>query len=105
MSGIAYKRDVADYRESPAFDIITGLQKLGAEVSYVDPYVKDVDDHGVNMRSLPTDVSYADFDAVVVVTDHKAVDYTRMLREAKIVVDTRDAMRNIEGDKSKVVRL
>ena len=105
VSGIAYKRDVADYRESPAFDIITGLQKLGAEVSYVDPYVKDVDDHGVNMRSLPTDVSYADFDAVVVVTDHKAVDYTRMLREAKIVVDTRDAMRNIEGDKSKVVRL
>jgi UDP-N-acetyl-D-glucosamine dehydrogenase len=105
VSGIAYKRDVADWRESPAFDVITGLQRLGAVVHYVDPHVKEVDDHGVNMRSVPTDVSYAEYDAVVVVTDHRATDYGRMLREAKLIVDTRDALRNVEGDKSKVVRL
>lgn len=105
VSGVAYKRDVADYRESPAFDIIEALRKLGAEVDYLDPYVTEVDDHGVNLRSVPIDVAYGDYDAVVVVTDHKAIDYARMLREAKIVVDTRDVMRNVEGDKSNVVRL
>lgn len=103
--GVAYKRDVADYRESPAFDVIHSLTSLGAEVSYLDPMVPEADEGGIVMRSLPVDVHFGDFDAVVIVTDHTSIDYKRLLREAKIVVDTRDALRHVEGDKAKVVRL
>ncbi len=105
VSGVAYKRDVADYRESPAFDVIHGLQTLGAEVDYVDPHVPECDEHGITMKGVSPSVSFGTYDAVVIVTDHSDIDYARMLREAKVIVDTRDALRKIEGDKSKVVRL
>jgi UDP-N-acetyl-D-glucosamine dehydrogenase len=105
LSGIAYKKDVADHRESPAFDILDGLRRLGATVEYVDRRVPEVEEHGVALRSVSTAVDYGRYDAVVIVTDHSDVDYARMLREAKIVVDTRNALRDVEGDKSKVARL
>lgn len=105
ISGVAYKRDVSDFRESPAFDVIAGLEHLGAHVDYVDPHVPEVDEGEVKLHSMPLDVAFGEYDAVVIVTDHKAIDYARMLREAKLIVDTRDALRNVEGDKTKVVRL
>jgi UDP-N-acetyl-D-glucosamine dehydrogenase len=64
-----------------------------------------VDEGGIAMRSVPLDVPFDGFDAVVIVTDHAAVDYARLLREATIVVDTRDALRSVDGDKAKVIRL
>ena len=103
--GVAYKRDVSDYRESPAFDVIALLEQTGAHVDYVDPHVPEIDEHGLQMKSMPIDVAYGEYDAVVIITDHKAIDYARLLRESKLVIDTRDALRRIEGDKSKVVRL
>ncbi len=105
VSGVAYKKDVADHRESPAFDILHGLRSLGADVEYSDRRVPEIEEHGLELRSVGSGVDYGTYDAVVIVTDHSDVDYARMLREAKIVVDTRDALRNVEGDKSKVVRL
>ena len=105
IAGVAYKRDVSDYRESPAFDVIHGLQKLGAEVSYLDRRVPEVDEHGMELRSVSSSVHFGDYDAVVIVTDHSDVDYERMLREAKTIVDTRDALRNVPGDHGNVVRL
>lgn len=105
VSGVAYKRDVADYRESPAFDVIHGLASLGAEVSYLDRHVLEIDEHGIAMRSVSPGVDFGDYDAVVIVTDHRDVDYARMLEQAKIVVDTRDALRGVPGDASKIVRL
>ncbi|MFO0760701.1 MAG: nucleotide sugar dehydrogenase [Byssovorax sp.] len=105
IAGVAYKRDVSDYRESPAFDVIHGLRALGAEVSYLDRHVPEVDEHGMEMTSVRTDVRFSDYDAVVIITDHAGVDYARMVREAPLVVDTRDALRQIEGDKRNVVRL
>jgi len=105
ISGVAYKKDVADYRESPAFDVLHGLESLGATVDYVDRRVPEVDEHGLTRRSVSTAVDYGGYDAVVIVTDHSDVDYTRMLREAPIIVDTRDVMRKVEGDQSKVMRL
>jgi UDP-N-acetyl-D-glucosamine dehydrogenase len=105
VSGVAYKKDVADYRESPAFDVIHGLRTLGAEVDYVDRFVPEVDEHGTKMKSVSTAVDYSRYDAVVIVTDHSDVDYPRMLRESKIIVDTRDALRSLPGDKANVVRL
>jgi UDP-N-acetyl-D-glucosamine dehydrogenase len=105
ISGVAYKKDISDWRESPAFDVIVGLQRLGAEVAYHDRYVPEVEEHGIELKSVSGNVKYNEFDAVVIVTDHTDVDYTRLLREAQLVVDTRDALRNIEGDKSKVFGL
>jgi UDP-N-acetyl-D-glucosamine dehydrogenase len=105
VAGVAYKRDVADYRESPSFDIIHLLEGLGAHVDYLDPHVPECDEGGIEMRSAPLDVDFGHYDAVVVVTDHAAVDYERMLAQAKLVVDTRDALRHVKGDKSKIVRL
>src|SRR5262249_34579233 len=103
--GVAYKRDVADYRESPSFDVIHSLQKLGAQVSYMDPHVPECDEHGVQMRSVGNNPKYGDYDAVVIVTDHSSIDYRRMVAEAKLVIDTRDALRNVPHDPGKVVRL
>ncbi len=105
ISGVAYKRDVSDFRESPAFDVISGLEHLGAHVDYLDPHVPEVDEGDVTLRSVPMDVAFGEYDAVVIVTDHKAIDYTRLLRESKLVIDTRNALRDVEGDRSKVVRL
>ncbi len=105
ISGVAYKKDVADYRESPAFDVLHGLESLGATVDYVDRRVPEVEEHGLKRKSVSTGVSYGSYDAVVIVTDHSDVDYARMLREAPIIVDTRDVMRTVPGDKSKVMRL
>ncbi|WP_437616928.1 nucleotide sugar dehydrogenase [Sorangium sp. So ce834] len=105
VSGVAYKKDVADYRESPAIDVIHGLRGLGAEVDYVDRHVPEVREHGLEMRSVCPSVDYGRYDAVVVVTDHSDTDYARMLSESRLIVDTRDALRTLDGDKSKVVRL
>jgi UDP-N-acetyl-D-glucosamine dehydrogenase len=104
VAGVAYKKDVADYRESPSFDVIHSLQKLGAEVSYMDPHVPECDEHGVHMRSVGVNAPYAGYDAVVIVTDHSSVDYGRMVAEAKLIIDTRDALRNVPHDGAKVLR-
>ncbi|MFT3769184.1 MAG: nucleotide sugar dehydrogenase [Minicystis sp.] len=105
VSGVAYKKDVADYRESPAFDVIHGLMALGAVVEYEDRHVPELDEHGTQMKSVRADVDYGMYDAVVIVTDHGDVDYARMIRQAKVIVDTRDALRNVEGERAKIVRL
>lgn len=105
ISGVAYKRDVADCRESPAFEVMAGLTALGAEVEYEDRHVPELREHGLSMKSRSSAVDYEAYDAVVIVTDHGGVDYARMLREAKVVVDTRDALRNVEGDREKIVAL
>jgi UDP-N-acetyl-D-glucosamine dehydrogenase len=105
VSGVAYKRDISDYRESPAFDVIVGLERLGAVVVYHDRFVPEVEEHGLKMKSVSGDVRYGDYDAVVIVTDHTGVDYARLLAESHLVVDTRDALRSVPGDKGKVFGL
>ena len=101
--GVAYKRDIDDVRESPALSIIDKLMDLGAMVSYHDPHVPSLrldDDHGPAIGSKRvvsslssvelTDEALDGADCVVVVTDHRAIDYERVLRLAKLVVDTRN---------------
>jgi UDP-N-acetyl-D-glucosamine dehydrogenase len=98
--GVAYKKDIDDLRESPAMDVIRLLQEKGAEVEYHDPFCPLIKDdghtllHNLPMRSVPlTDKVLEDCDAVVVVTDHSAVDYARVAQKAQLVVDTRGVMR------------
>jgi len=104
--GVAYKRDIDDVRESPALDIIHLLEKRGAKVSYSDPFVAKLraDEFLLHaMTAVDPDQASAEADCVVIVTDHKAFDYAGILKHAKLVVDTRNALK---GNKSpKIVRL
>jgi len=96
--GVAYKRDIEDLRESPALDIIRLLQGQGARVSYHDPYVPEYREDGHSLRSVPlTSETLAKVDCVMIVTDHTNVDYGLIRREAKVVVDTRNALKRVMG--------
>jgi UDP-N-acetyl-D-glucosamine dehydrogenase len=103
--GVAYKKDVSDVRESPAFAIIHGLLERGADVSIMDPYVTGVDEEGVRLEATPPSTSFAGYDLVVIVTDHTSLERERLLGEAKLVLDTRDALRGISGDRKNVYGL
>ncbi len=96
--GAAYKRDVDDVRESPAIDVIMLLRDLGAKVSFHDPHVARLREHGLDMKSTAlTERSVRAADAVIVVTDHRAVDYRQVGRWAKYVFDARNAMKGVRG--------
>jgi UDP-N-acetyl-D-glucosamine dehydrogenase len=97
--GIAYKKDIDDLRESPALTIIELLQNRGAEVAYHDPYFPFVGEgrhYHLNMQRASLD-GVASYDAVLVVTDHSDYDYAKIVREAKLVVDTRNATKGINA--------
>jgi UDP-N-acetyl-D-glucosamine dehydrogenase len=87
--GVAYKPGIGDMRESPALKLISLLQNAGADVSYYDPHVPSFKDHGLEM----TCVAYepAAYDCVVIVTDHQEIDYDRLVDDADLVVDLRNA--------------
>ncbi|HEU0015480.1 MAG TPA: nucleotide sugar dehydrogenase [Longimicrobium sp.] len=109
--GIAYKKDIDDLRESPALEIIQLLQQKGAEVAYHDAFCPVIADdghtpiEGLPMHSQPlTDELLETADAVVLVTDHSAVDYARVARKARLVVDTRGALRGVPA-RGRVVAL
>jgi len=103
--GLAYKKDVGDVRESPAFAVIHGLMKRGAEVAIMDPHVTQVDEEGVRLEAQDPSSSFSTYDLVVIVTDHTALERERLLRESRLVLDTRDALRGVAGDRSKVYGL
>ena len=91
--GVAYKRDIEDIRESPALDIIRLLEGQGAKVSYSDPHVPSFREDGHEFRSVElTAERVAASDCVMIVTDHTAIDYRMIKRNAKLVVDTRNAI-------------
>jgi UDP-N-acetyl-D-glucosamine dehydrogenase len=98
--GVAYKRDIDDLRESPALTIIELLQKDGAEVSYNDPYFPFIDKgrhYDLQMRCTPLE-DVGKYDCVLIVTDHSDYDYASIAAQASLVVDTRNAMKGIQGD-------
>jgi UDP-N-acetyl-D-glucosamine dehydrogenase len=98
--GLAYKRDIDDLRESPSLTIIEVLQKRGAHVQYNDPFFATVGQgrkYALNMTSTPLE-KIPEFDCVVIVTDHSQYDYRDIVARAKLVVDTRNATRNIQAD-------
>ena len=104
--GVAYKPDVDDLRESPALDVIGLIQQKGAEVIYHDPYVPSLLEDGVVMESVP-DLMKAvrEVDCVVIITNHSQYDYPAILHDAKMVVDTRNALGKLGKANPKVVRL
>jgi UDP-N-acetyl-D-glucosamine dehydrogenase len=101
--GVAYKRDIEDVRESPALDIMHLLKLRGADVTFSDPYVPSV--RIENDISFSTDLfsSVQSADCVVIITDHSSVDYASVVNEARLIVDTRNALKSIVSPK--IVRL
>jgi UDP-N-acetyl-D-glucosamine dehydrogenase len=95
--GLAYKRDIDDIRESPSLDVMSLLHKKGANVRYADPYVPTLPARssptGFELKSDPlTAAAIAEADCVAILTDHKTVDYGMVLKAAKLIVDTRNAI-------------
>jgi UDP-N-acetyl-D-glucosamine dehydrogenase len=92
--GVAYKKDIDDVRESPALDVIRLLSHQGADVRYHDPYVPEISEDGQALRSVAlTPEAVRQSDCVVIATDHSTIDYEMIRREARAVVDTRNALR------------
>jgi UDP-N-acetyl-D-glucosamine dehydrogenase len=87
--GVAYKPDISDTRESPAVKLISLLHNAGADVDYHDPHVSSFTENGVEMSSVPLDAGA--YDCVVVVTNHSGIDYERLVEDANLVVDLRNA--------------
>jgi len=96
--GVAYKKDVSDFRESPAFDILSKLNSKGAVLSYTDPYIKDIEFDGVSFKSRKPSNSFLDkIDCSIIVTDHSVFDYNTIVKESKLIVDTRNALKGFKG--------
>lgn len=96
--GVSYKRDVGDWRESPALDVIKLLQEDGADVTYHDPHVPEFRDHGLSMESAElTEELLAEIDLVVILTDHTTIDYAWVAANARCVLDTRNATKKLDA--------
>jgi UDP-N-acetyl-D-glucosamine dehydrogenase len=108
--GAAYKKDIDDVRESPALDVIKLLMDRGGLVDYHDPYIpalslEQAGGHG-RKESVPlTEAIVREADCLIMITDHSAFDYAALGREAKLIVDTRNAMAKVTERKARVVTL
>ena len=104
--GVAYKKDVDDPRESPAFPIMEMLRQRGALVSYNDPHIPALPPmrhHAIRLESQPLTPEFlAEQDCLVLVTDHSAYDMAAILRHAKLLVDTRHATAGLEHGRCRV---
>jgi UDP-N-acetyl-D-glucosamine dehydrogenase len=100
--GVSYKRNIDDVRESPALDIMLLLERKGARVTYTDPHVPSLRLGERTLESQPESMA-AEADCVAIITDHSAFDYIRLHDEAKLLVDTRNALKGISS--KKIVRL
>ena len=116
--GVAYKRDIDDVRESPALDVIRLLESHGAIVSYHDPYIATVRDESDGhdgptagepprlRHSVPlTPATLSEADVVVIVTDHRSIDYQAIVDNAALVVDTRNATALVRPGRASIVAL
>jgi UDP-N-acetyl-D-glucosamine dehydrogenase len=105
--GIAYKKDIDDLRESPGLRIIELLQHRGAQVHYHDPYflrLHKTRKYDFGMAAVePTAEALASYDAVVIVTDHSSYDYAAIVRNSRLVVDTRNATKEVKEHREKIV--
>src|SRR6202051_2240390 len=99
--GVAYKRDIDDLRESPALTIIELLQKEGAQVSYHDPYFPFIGKgRKYDLQLKRTELErLGQYDCIVIVTDHSDYDFQKIVGEAQLVVDTRNATKGIASPK------
>lgn len=103
--GVAYKKNINDFRESPAIDVIHLLQKRGAIVSYCDPYIPFLRIDGINLESIPVNQNIGHYDCAVLLTDHSDFNISELVEQAPVFVDTRNATKRISGHRQKIVKL
>ena len=99
--GMAYKRDIDDYRESPAIQVYQQLMALGADIRFYDPHIRTVDDHGLKAEGLDhlSDEELQAADLIIITTPHTSVDYKRVVEHSQMVFDTRNATKGINSSK------
>jgi UDP-N-acetyl-D-glucosamine dehydrogenase len=107
MLGVAYKKDIEDWRESPALKVMELLRKDGARIDYHDPHVPSfTDEHGMSWHSIPLSREVMErASAVVILTDHSSIDYARVLECSQLVIDTRNATKSARDGHDNVVLL
>ena len=106
--GLAYKKDIDDLRESPSIELIELLRQKGAKVDYNDPYIPRTHkqrQHDLKMVSKRlTAKMLRSYDAVLISTDHSAYDYKWIVKNARLVVDSRNATANVRSGRNKIVK-
>ncbi len=107
LLGVAYKKDVDDPRESPSFTLMELLLAGGAQLSYNDPHIPQLPEmrhhHVPDMTSIElTPETLAEYDCVLIATDHSAYDYDEIVRHSRLVVDTRNATKNVTAGREKI---
>ena len=106
--GLAYKKDIDDVRESPSIELIELLQEKGAKIDYNDPYVPETHkmrEHDLKMKSRPLNAKMLrGYDVVMIATDHSCYDYNMIVKNARLVVDTRNATANVRSGRNKIIR-
>ncbi|MDQ7844470.1 MAG: nucleotide sugar dehydrogenase [Armatimonadota bacterium] len=104
--GVTFKRDIADFRHSPAIKLMEILRRRGAIVTYHDPFVPALTLDGETLESAPlTEDTLAAADCVVIATDHTRLDYGRIVRKARLVFDTRNATARVTEGREKILRI
>jgi len=100
VCGVTYKRDILDLRKSPPLDIILALQKRNISVSYFDPIIPYLRTDSIDLKSIPfTKDILGRFDCVILATDHSHVDYDFLLKNSKLIFDTRNVYKNTKDKK------
>lgn len=104
--GVAYKKDVSDCRESPALDVMRLLNDKGALLSYNDPLVPSLRLGRSTLNSIDTSPeNISEHDCVIILTDHTAYDIREIVEAAKLVIDTRNATKNLHAFKDRIIKL
>jgi len=105
LLGVAYKKDISDWRESPALKLIELLERDEAEIRYHDPFVPAFVDQGTERTSVELEAGLAWADCAVIMTDHSRVDYAQVVKNAKVVVDTRNATARVPSGRERIVSI
>jgi len=106
LLGAAYKKDIDDLRESPTLKVIEHLEKRNAKVSYNDPYIPEFTHNGKHYVSVElTEETLKDTDIVIITTDHSKYDYEFIVKNAKVVFDTRNATKEVLENRDKIIKL
>ena len=106
VMGVTYKADVNDIRESPSLEIIEMLERKGAHVSYADPFTPQLAVNGLKLSAVePTPETVAAADCVLILTNHSSFDGAAIAASARLVVDTRNALKAHRQDRSSIVTL